>query len=272
MPIALRQSTASQEVPLGVFVDSADGNTERGDLTINNTDIKLWKCGAASMVSASAGANFMSNGIYSTVFSAGDTDTVGPLVVFIHVNGALPVRLECEVLPASVYDNLFTSPLEANAQAVWEYAARTLTNFSAASPNITGERMTFHIGDTIAQPITGLGSLAGYVAIDFTVKTKKTDLDTAAKLRIRKAGTNGGLLRLNGAGVALPITSADGEIQIDDESAGDLTIKLSANASSLLAAAATLYYDIQLILPNGVVRTLAEDFVTIESDVTKTIV
>lgn len=32
--IFLKQSTASQEVPLGYFVDSTDGNTEETGLTI----------------------------------------------------------------------------------------------------------------------------------------------------------------------------------------------------------------------------------------------
>jgi len=271
MPIALRQSTASQEVPLGIFVDSADGNSERGNLAIADTDIKLWKNGATSLVSGSAGAIYMSNGIYSTVLGAADTDTIGPLVIFVHVSGALPVRLECEVYHANVYDSLYGNQ-GLTPQANWGYASRTLTNFSADSDNLTGERMTFHIGDTLSQPVTGLGSLAGYVAIDFTVKAKKADADTAAKLRIRKSTGSGGLLRLNGAGVVSPITAADGEIQIDDESAGDLTIKISATASALLVASETLYYDIQIILPNGVVRTLAEDYITFESDVTKAIV
>ena len=47
MAIDLRQSTASQEIPLGYFVDSTDGNTEKTGLTIANTDIKIWKTGLA---------------------------------------------------------------------------------------------------------------------------------------------------------------------------------------------------------------------------------
>ena len=31
---------------------------------------------------------------------------LGPLVVFVHVSGALPVRVECEVLLANVYEAL----------------------------------------------------------------------------------------------------------------------------------------------------------------------
>lgn len=107
MTIRLRQSTASQEVPLGTFVSSTDGNTEQTALTIANTDIKVWKSGATTLASKnSGGATHISQGVYYAVLDATDTDTCGPLVLFIHVTGALPVRLECEVLQSNVYDSL----------------------------------------------------------------------------------------------------------------------------------------------------------------------
>ena len=107
MTIRLKQSTASQEIPLGYFVDSTDGNTEKTALTIANTDIKLWKNGATTLASKnSGGATHISNGIYYAVLDATDTNTLGPLVIFVHVTGALPVRVECEVLPPNVFEAL----------------------------------------------------------------------------------------------------------------------------------------------------------------------
>lgn len=107
MTIRLKQSTASQEIPLGYFVDSTDGNTEETALTIANTDIKLWKAGATTLANKnSGGATHISNGIYYAVLDATDTNTLGPLVIFVHVAGALPVRVECEVLEANVYESL----------------------------------------------------------------------------------------------------------------------------------------------------------------------
>lgn len=106
--IYLKQSTASQEVPLGYFLDSTDGNTEETGLTIANTDIKIWKTGATSLASKnSGGATHISNGVYYAVLDATDTDTVGPLVIFAHVAGALAVRLECCVLSSNIYDWMF---------------------------------------------------------------------------------------------------------------------------------------------------------------------
>lgn len=103
--IPLKQSTASQEIPLGYFLDSTDGNTEETALSIANTDIKLWKAGATTLANKnSGGATHISNGIYYAVLDATDTDTLGPLVIFVHVAGALPIRLECQVMPANVYE------------------------------------------------------------------------------------------------------------------------------------------------------------------------
>lgn len=104
----LRQSTASQEICLGYFVDSTDGNTEKTALTIANTDIKIWKTGATTLANKnSGGATHISNGIYYAVLDATDTDTIGSLRIFVHVSGALAAILNCVVLDEAVYDVLF---------------------------------------------------------------------------------------------------------------------------------------------------------------------
>ncbi|AMV26117.1 hypothetical protein VT84_17090 [Gemmata sp. SH-PL17] len=108
MPIYLRQSTASQEVPLGYFVSSTDGVTPQTGLTIANTDIKLWANGATTLANKnSGGATHIAGGVYYCVLDATDTATIGPFVIFINVSGALAVRVECVVLAANVFDTLF---------------------------------------------------------------------------------------------------------------------------------------------------------------------
>ena len=107
MAIPLKQSTASQEVPLGPFLDSTDGNTEETGLTIANTDIKLFKQGATSLANKnSGGATHMSGGIYVTTLDATDTNTLGALIIYCHPSGALATRLECCVYPANIYDSV----------------------------------------------------------------------------------------------------------------------------------------------------------------------
>ncbi|AMV27368.1 hypothetical protein VT84_23415 [Gemmata sp. SH-PL17] len=108
MPVYLRQSTASQELPLGYFVSSTDGVTPQTGLTIANTDIKLWVSGATTLANKnSGGATHIAGGVYYCVLDATDTATIGPFVVFVNVSGALAVRVECVVLAGAVYDVLF---------------------------------------------------------------------------------------------------------------------------------------------------------------------
>lgn len=131
MTIYLRYNTASQEVPLGQFVDSTDGDTEESGLTIANTDIKLWKTGATTLASKnSGGATYISNGVYYAVLDATDTNTLGPLVIFVHVSGALSIKQDCVVLPANVYDSMIVGTewltVDPNA-VVWSISGTTLT-------------------------------------------------------------------------------------------------------------------------------------------------
>lgn len=107
MPLYLKQSTASQEVPLGHFVDDTDGKTAETALSIANTDIKLWVAGATTLASKnSGGATHIAGGVYYCVLDATDTATLGSLVIFVAVSGALAVRVECVVLAANIYDSM----------------------------------------------------------------------------------------------------------------------------------------------------------------------
>lgn len=107
MSIALKQSTASQEIYLGVFVDEVDGYTPETALTIANTDIKLGLAGGTTLTNKnSGGAAHISGGIYSAVLDATDTATLGPIMIYVKVAGARFVLLECCVYSANVYDSI----------------------------------------------------------------------------------------------------------------------------------------------------------------------
>lgn len=122
MAIPLKESTASQEVVFGIFVDETDGKTAETGLTIANTDIKIWKAGATTLADKnSGGATHISGGIYYAVFDATDTNTVGAGTAFVHVAGALPCKLEFVVHPANVYDSLYgTDKLDVNVAQISE--------------------------------------------------------------------------------------------------------------------------------------------------------
>lgn len=133
MTIYLKQSTASQEVPLGMFLDSTDGVTPETALSIANTDIKIWKTGATTLANKnSGGATHISGGIYYAVLDASDTDTLGPVVIFCQMSGALPVRLEGCVLSANVYDSMIAgSDLLDTSVVQW-------TGTNVATPDTAG--------------------------------------------------------------------------------------------------------------------------------------
>jgi len=132
--IFLRQSTASQEIPLGRFVDSTDGNTEKTALTIANTDIKIWKTGATTLANkTSGGATHIANGEYYCVLDATDTDTIGPMKVTIHVAGALYVQVFCTVLDEAVYDVLFGTTALATISNITAGTITTATNVTSVN-------------------------------------------------------------------------------------------------------------------------------------------
>ena len=158
MSMWLRQSTASQEIQLGKFVDDTDGKTAETALTIANTDIKLFKAGATSQASKnSGGATHMANGYYSAVLDDTDTNTLGLLEVTVDVAGALAVRREFMVMPAPVYDALVagTEWLHVDTLKVeWGVTGGTLT---VKKPDDTTTDYTKTLAtDGAAEPITGV--------------------------------------------------------------------------------------------------------------------
>ena len=121
----LRQSTASQEIQLGKFVDDTDFKTAETALSIANTDIKIWKEGATTQASKnSGGATHIANGWYYCVLDATDTNTCGMLEVTVDVSGALSVMRQFMVVPAMIYDSIIlgTDRLDTNVTHVADTA------------------------------------------------------------------------------------------------------------------------------------------------------
>lgn len=171
MPIYLKQSTASQEIPIGVFVDDVDGKTAETGLTIANTDIKLWKAGATTLADKnSGGATHIAGGIYYAVLDATDTNTPGSLIIFVHVAGALPVRVETVVFAAQVYDSLIgaTDTLDVTlANGAHGGASASLTLGTGATiSNASGSALTLSSsgGNGSGLVVTGNGTGHGIAA------------------------------------------------------------------------------------------------------------
>ena len=109
----LKQSTASQEVVIGPFLDEDDGKTAETGLTISNTDIRLSKAGANIVSKNSGGGTHDELGFYQITLDATDTNTVGELLIAVHESGALPVFKYCYVLEEAIYDALFAASASA---------------------------------------------------------------------------------------------------------------------------------------------------------------
>lgn len=162
--IELRQSTAGQEVPLGYFLDSGDGDTAETGLSIANTDIKLWKWGATGLTNKnSGGATHISGGIYYCVLNATDTNTLGPMVIFVHVAGALTVRLECAVLTANVWNSKYsTDKLEVDLTHIHD-TALTETSGQLAGRFVNffdQESATFNVSTALSSFMANVSDLA----------------------------------------------------------------------------------------------------------------
>lgn len=148
----LRQSTDSQSVKLGPFVDDSDGKTAETALSITASDIKLSQNGGTFAAKNSGGGTHDSDGWYDATFDATDTDTVGRLQVQVAVSGALPVFAEFQVVEETVYDRLFAASAAGfsthTAADVWTNSDRELTALG----------FTFSTSDFAAHSLNGAGN------------------------------------------------------------------------------------------------------------------
>lgn len=107
----LKQSIAAT-LKIGPFIDDADGKTAETALSIVQADVRLSKNGAdIAQKSDTATCTHDELGIYGCLINATDSATLGRLQLWVHESGALPVFHEYMVLPANVYDSLFSTDL-----------------------------------------------------------------------------------------------------------------------------------------------------------------
>jgi hypothetical protein len=208
--LMLKQSTASQIVKFGPFVDSVDGNTEKTALTIANTDVKLSKNGGTIASKNSGGCTHDANGWYSCTLDATDTNTVGRLQAYVHVTGSLPVTQEFNVVVAAVYDELYGSSALgyiANAPVNVAQFGGTNGTFSAGVPAVNTTVLTDAAGVRTAVGLasanldTQLSTIASYSDTEVAAIKAKTD-----NLPSAVAGAAGGVF-IAGTNAATTVTT-----------------------------------------------------------------
>lgn len=130
--IYFRQSTATSGV-FGPFVDSTDGYTPETGLTISQADVRLSKNGGAfAQKNDATAASHDENGWYNVPLNTTDTNTLGSLIIAVNESGALPVWREFQVLPANVYDSLYTGTDNLNVTIDSESAALVVSSGNSA--------------------------------------------------------------------------------------------------------------------------------------------
>ena len=103
---------AAVTVPIGPYVDAADGATPLTDLTIAQADVLLSKSGGAMAAKHSVtGCTHDQRGWYGCPLDTTDTDTPGPLLVDAQMDSALPVWHELAVMAAQAFESLFGADL-----------------------------------------------------------------------------------------------------------------------------------------------------------------
>ena len=196
----LRQSTASQEISLGQFLDSSDGDTEENALTINNTDIRLRKHNTSTLVNKnSGGATTVGDGVYIATLDATDSNTAGMLEIYVHITGALVVKSVFTVLTATAFDALFTGTfnnLGGEAQSADHTAA--LDTIEVDVGKIITATITNAAGVDIAEDIIAVKADTTEILVD-TGTTLPTQIDNLNDIAATEIVSNGAITTLSGA-------------------------------------------------------------------------
>jgi len=105
----LRQSTSITD-KIGPFLDEDDGKTAETGLTIAQANIRLSKNGGDyAQSNDSGGATHDEAGWYGITLDATDTNTLGRLIVQVHVSGALPVWKEYSIITQQAWDSKYST-------------------------------------------------------------------------------------------------------------------------------------------------------------------
>lgn len=129
----IRQDAEYFDLILGPFMDYR--GTLSNDLTIRNTDIKIWKYETREwVVKDDGGADFLENGWYQARFTPRDYDTYGNMKIYILMEACMPVILDAIVLPKMYVDAMQDrSLISVSAAVVGDKTGYSLASSSIAS-------------------------------------------------------------------------------------------------------------------------------------------
>lgn len=131
------------------------------------------------------------------------------------------------------------------------------------SLTMTSLNISCRQGDTLSVTISALGDISSRTNLYLTVKRSILDLDSESLIQISE---NDGLLYFQRAQVS---DASQGDITVDDEAAGDLTLTLNSALTALFTPRKMSNYicNIKMITATAV-QTLATGAFTITPEVT----
>ena len=203
----MKQSTAVT-LRFGPFVDSTDGDTEETALSLVAADVKLSKNGATiAAKNDSTAPTHDANGWYSVALNATDTNTLGRILVYVHVSGALYAWREFTVLPANVFDSLVSGSDNLQVDATeWAGSATAAThtavataptNFADLSVQVSTGEVNVNMGQTT--PGSPTADTVGE-ALRNAHQSLPLDTAPAASGGLPTVGTGAGQINPDGAG------------------------------------------------------------------------
>jgi hypothetical protein len=245
--IPLRQSTASQAVVLGPFVDETDGVTAMTALTIGAADVRISVNGGNIVGKTSGGCTHDELGMYACTFDATDTATVGSFQVIISETGALPVWKDFIVVEEAVFDACCAAsatPLTA-AAVVDEWESQSQADPTGFHVNV------LEIGGT-AQTANDNGADINAILIDTTeIGVAGAGLTAADDAVMTRLGAP--------AGASVSADIAEIESQTDDigvagaglTAADDAIVALIGTPSDFGSGTSTVAGNLQDLADNG---------------------
>jgi len=177
----LKQSTAVT-LKIGPFLDDTDGKTSETALTIAQADVRLSKNGGdIAQKTEATSCTHDELGVYGCPIDATDTATLGRLQLWVHESGALPVWHEFLVIPANVYDSLFsTDKLQVDVTQLLGTA--WLTPGVAGTPDVNAKLLggTAQTGNDVGADVNDILTDTG-TTLDALIK----DIPTVAEFEAR---------------------------------------------------------------------------------------
>ena len=199
--ILLKQSSAAT-IPIGPFVDSSDGNTVEDGLTISQADVRLSKNGGnMAQKNESSSCSHDELGYYMCDLDTTDTNTLGRLRIMVHESGALPVWIDCMVVPANTFDSMVsgTDYIDAEirdpsygamnnliAQWLWgdnyTFTPSVMVRAFGGDGENLGIWSTLHLGSDY-QVLLSTDAQDLSASLDVNTKTFESDLDLTATMK-----------------------------------------------------------------------------------------